>query len=64
MSYSLVSQGCDASILLDETSSIQSEKNALGNLNSARGYNVIYKAKNEVEKFRHLKLNKYTCTNI
>ncbi|KAL3581288.1 hypothetical protein D5086_015620 [Populus alba] len=30
-------QGCDASILQDETSSIQSEKTALGNLNSARG---------------------------
>jgi len=46
----LVLQGCDASILLHETSSIQSEKTALGNLNSARGYNVIDKAKNEVEK--------------
>lgn len=43
-------QGCDASILLDETSSIESEKTALGNLNSARGYNVIDKAKTEVEK--------------
>ncbi|KAJ6901654.1 hypothetical protein NC651_019429 [Populus alba x Populus x berolinensis] len=44
-------QGCDASILLDETSSIQSEKTAaLGNLNSARDYNVIDKAKNELEK--------------
>ncbi|KAI5578283.1 hypothetical protein POPTR_008G022232v4 [Populus trichocarpa] len=43
-------QGCDASILLDETTSIQSEKTALGNLNSARGYNVIDKAKTEVEK--------------
>ncbi|KAF9676989.1 hypothetical protein SADUNF_Sadunf08G0060700 [Salix dunnii] len=29
-------QGCDASISLDETSSIQSEKTALGNMNSAR----------------------------
>ncbi|CAK7325258.1 unnamed protein product [Dovyalis caffra] len=43
-------QGCDASILLDETSAIQSEKTALGNTNSARGYNVIDKAKSEVEK--------------
>jgi hypothetical protein len=50
MSCSLVLQGCDASILLDETPSIQSEKTALGNLNSARGYNVIDKAKTEVEK--------------
>ncbi|KAJ6287719.1 hypothetical protein OIU76_028884, partial [Salix suchowensis] len=48
--HSLVLQGCDASILLDETSSIQSEKTALGNMNSARGYNVIEKAKTEVEK--------------
>ncbi|KAJ6727399.1 PEROXIDASE 72-RELATED [Salix purpurea] len=43
-------QGCDASMLLDETSSIQSEKTALGNMNSARGYNVIENAKTEVEK--------------
>ena len=50
MSCSLVLQGCDASILLDETTSIQSEKTALGNLNSARGYNVIDKANTEVEK--------------
>ncbi|KAB5544034.1 hypothetical protein DKX38_012146 [Salix brachista] len=50
MSQSLVLQGCDASILLDETSSIQSEKTALGNMNSARGYNVIENAKTEVEK--------------
>ncbi|KAB5539067.1 hypothetical protein DKX38_016600 [Salix brachista] len=43
-------QGCDASILLDETSSIQSEKTAGPNDNSARGYEVIDKAKSEVEK--------------
>ncbi|WCJ33743.1 Peroxidase superfamily protein [Euphorbia peplus] len=43
-------QGCDASILLDETSSIDSEQNALPNKNSARGYNVIQSAKTEVEK--------------
>ncbi|CAK7325272.1 unnamed protein product [Dovyalis caffra] len=33
-----------------QTSSIESEKTALGNNNSARGYNVIDKAKTEVEK--------------
>ncbi|CAK7325265.1 unnamed protein product [Dovyalis caffra] len=43
-------QGCDASILLDETSSIQSEKTAPPNDNSVRGYEVIDKAKAEVEK--------------
>ncbi|KZV19461.1 lignin-forming anionic peroxidase-like [Dorcoceras hygrometricum] len=43
-------QGCDASILLDETPSIQSEKTAIPNINSARGYNVIEDAKREVER--------------
>ncbi|XP_034929066.1 lignin-forming anionic peroxidase [Populus alba] len=43
-------QGCDASILLDETSSIESEKTAGANRKSARGYEVIDKAKSEVEK--------------
>ncbi|EEF40504.1 lignin-forming anionic peroxidase [Ricinus communis] len=43
-------QGCDASILLDETPTIDSEKNALPNKDSARGYGVIGKAKSEVEK--------------
>ncbi|XP_022882060.1 lignin-forming anionic peroxidase-like [Olea europaea var. sylvestris] len=43
-------QGCDASILLDETPSIQTEKTASPNNNSARGYGVIETAKREVEK--------------
>ncbi|XP_027910109.1 lignin-forming anionic peroxidase-like [Vigna unguiculata] len=43
-------QGCDASILLDDSSSIESEKTALQNVNSVRGYNVIDQAKTEVEK--------------
>ncbi|XP_038697410.1 peroxidase 5-like [Tripterygium wilfordii] len=43
-------QGCDASILLDETSSIQSEKTAGPNDKSVRGYEVIDNAKAEVEK--------------
>ncbi|KAK4484157.1 hypothetical protein RD792_011377 [Penstemon davidsonii] len=43
-------QGCDASILLDETSSIQSEKTAFPNLNSARGFEVIEAAKLAVER--------------
>ncbi|KAJ9135628.1 hypothetical protein P3X46_032788 [Hevea brasiliensis] len=43
-------QGCDASILLEETPSIESEQTALPNKDSARGYRVIEKAKSEVEK--------------
>ncbi|XP_027152365.1 lignin-forming anionic peroxidase-like [Coffea eugenioides] len=43
-------QGCDGSVLLDQTSTIQSEKTALANNNSARGFEVIEAAKLEVEK--------------
>ncbi|CAJ1933834.1 unnamed protein product [Sphenostylis stenocarpa] len=43
-------QGCDASILLDDSSSIESEKTAPQNFNSVRGFNVIDQAKSEVEK--------------
>ncbi|TKY51474.1 Lignin-forming anionic peroxidase [Spatholobus suberectus] len=43
-------QGCDASILLDDSSSIEGEKSALQKANSIRGYNIIDQAKAEVEK--------------
>ncbi|KAL0372731.1 UNVERIFIED_CONTAM: Lignin-forming anionic peroxidase [Sesamum calycinum] len=43
-------QGCDASILLNENSTIQSEKTAFPNVNSVRGYEVIEAAKREVER--------------
>ncbi|KAJ9563691.1 LOW QUALITY PROTEIN: hypothetical protein OSB04_008851 [Centaurea solstitialis] len=45
-------QGCDASILLedDPSNSIVSERNALPNKGSVRGYEVIEAAKSEVEK--------------
>nr|GME12812.1 cationic peroxidase 1-like [Ipomoea batatas] len=42
--------GCDASILLDSTSSIDSEKNSLANANSARGFEVIDQIKSAVDK--------------
>ncbi|OVA17249.1 Plant peroxidase [Macleaya cordata] len=42
--------GCDASILLDDTSSFTGEKNAVPNRNSIRGYNVVDKIKSAVEK--------------
>ncbi|KAH7529033.1 lignin-forming anionic peroxidase [Ziziphus jujuba] len=42
-------QGCDASILLEESSPIRSEQSALVN-SGARGYHVIEAEKSEVEK--------------
>ncbi|XP_062113085.1 lignin-forming anionic peroxidase-like [Humulus lupulus] len=42
-------QGCDASILLNDTATITSEKAALQNVNSIRGENVIEDAKAQVE---------------
>ncbi|KAK9175123.1 hypothetical protein WN944_027129 [Citrus x changshan-huyou] len=43
-------QGCDASILLDDSSSIDSEKNALPNFKSARGFEVIDSVKSQLER--------------
>ncbi|KAL3644715.1 hypothetical protein CASFOL_009895 [Castilleja foliolosa] len=42
-------QGCDASILLDNSPTIQSEKSAGPNANSVRGFDVIETAKRAVE---------------
>uniref|UniRef100_A0A1J3DAG2 Peroxidase n=2 Tax=Noccaea caerulescens TaxID=107243 RepID=A0A1J3DAG2_NOCCA len=42
--------GCDASILLDNTTSFRTEKDAFGNANSARGFDVIDEMKAAVEK--------------
>ncbi|KAF9675939.1 hypothetical protein SADUNF_Sadunf09G0086100 [Salix dunnii] len=42
--------GCDASILLDDTIDFRGEKNAFPNRNSARGYEVIESIKADVEK--------------
>ncbi|RZC82519.1 hypothetical protein C5167_045315 [Papaver somniferum] len=41
--------GCDASILLDDTSSFSGEKTAGPNANSVRGFNVIETIKTQVE---------------
>ncbi|XAR50803.1 Peroxidase [Bertholletia excelsa] len=41
--------GCDASILLDDTATFTGEKNALPNRNSARGFEVIDTIKTQVE---------------
>ncbi|KAF8396045.1 hypothetical protein HHK36_017657 [Tetracentron sinense] len=41
--------GCDGSILLDDSSSIQSEKNAAPNVNSTRGFDVVDNIKTSLE---------------
>ncbi|XP_058766850.1 peroxidase P7-like [Vicia villosa] len=41
--------GCDGSILLDDTSSFTGEKNAIPNKNSARGFEVIDNIKSAIE---------------
>ncbi|CAA0843419.1 Peroxidase 9 [Striga hermonthica] len=43
-------QGCDASVLLDETTNIVSEKNAGPNKNSLRGFEVIDEIKAKLEQ--------------
>ncbi|KAF8405086.1 hypothetical protein HHK36_009983 [Tetracentron sinense] len=43
-------QGCDGSVLLDDTSTLKGEKNASPNRNSARGFDVIDTIKADVEK--------------
>ncbi|KAG6693271.1 hypothetical protein I3843_10G155700 [Carya illinoinensis] len=42
--------GCDASVLLDPTPTIDSEKNAVPNQNSLRGFDVVDNIKLEVDK--------------
>ena len=42
-------QGCDGSILLDNTDTIESEKEAVPNNNSARGFDVVDDMKAAVE---------------
>ncbi|KAH0684324.1 hypothetical protein KY289_022076 [Solanum tuberosum] len=43
-------QGCGTSILLDKTATTDSEKTAIPNNNSIRGFDVIDKIKSEVDK--------------
>lgn len=42
-------QGCDGSLLLDDTSSFRGEKTAAANNNSVRGFEVIDAIKSKVE---------------
>ena len=43
-------QGCDASVLLDDAEEVVSEKNAIPNKNSIRGFEVIDEIKATLEK--------------
>lgn len=42
-------QGCDGSVLLDDTPSFTGEKRAAANFNSARGFEVIDEIKSTIE---------------
>lgn len=43
-------QGCDASVLLDDSATVVSEKNAGPNKNSIRGFEVIDEIKEKLEQ--------------
>lgn len=43
-------QGCDASVLLDDTSTFTGEKTAFPNINSLRGFELIDTIKSALEK--------------
>lgn len=43
-------QGCDASVLLDDSATVKSEKNAGPNKNSLRGFQVIDEIKAKLEQ--------------
>lgn len=46
----LFEQGCDGSLLLDDSETIESEKKSNPNANSTRGFEVIDDIKREVDR--------------
>ena len=49
LSDTRLKQGCDASILLDDTSNFKGEKTAPPNANSVRGFEVVDDIKSQLE---------------
>lgn len=45
----IVWQGCDGSVLLDDTVTLQGEKNAPNNKNALKGFKIIDRIKNRIE---------------
>ncbi|CAN1262924.1 Peroxidase 4 [Linum perenne] len=60
--HDCIVNGCDGSILLDDTANFTGEKTAAPNLNSVRGFEVIDKIKSEVDK--RCKANVVSCADI
>ncbi|XVF29677.1 hypothetical protein REPUB_Repub15cG0142700 [Reevesia pubescens] len=54
--------GSDGSLLLDSTSSFESEKNAPGNLNYVRGFEVVDRIKAEVDRVLEATLGMHALT--
>lgn len=42
-------QGCDGSVLLDDTHTLKGEKGAIANVNSLRGFELVDTIKNKLE---------------
>ncbi|KAI3885611.1 hypothetical protein MKX03_009309 [Papaver bracteatum] len=49
LNESFIQRGCDASVLLDDTTTFAGEKTAVPNLNSLRGFEVVDAIKSELE---------------
>jgi peroxidase len=47
--FQLLVQGCDGSVLLDDTITLQGEKKASTNINSLEGFKIIDRIKNKIE---------------
>jgi hypothetical protein len=47
--YFINGQGCDGSILLDDTITLEGEKKASANQNSLKGFKIVDRIKNELE---------------
>ncbi|KAI6701286.1 hypothetical protein NL676_015610 [Syzygium grande] len=59
--HDCIVDGCEGSVLLDDTVDMKGEKNALPNRNSLRGFDVIDNIKTDLEKFCPCTVS---CTDI